>query len=404
MEALTTARHIKQFSKLVNNKRIMKSKTYKLFLNTSCRNYHKSLNNGIVRTTQSYSNGNDCSIIPSTISNSGNLHMNPHRKFSSLNNDFHKEIDKERTEEGIQKNLDKEAEAYKGKSITDPPVAQKYCQDIVKRHDYYTYVVGQHFPKSKQMHFYTVQAFFLEILKSREVSRQATICQRRLQWWEETLQDVEKDRKLVEPIGIALRELHTKTNANFDLLHRLVSYQLFDLDQGEFKSMNDLALYGENTRSLTFYLFLHILGIDDKNAYSAASHIGRCYGIIDVLRKMKYYLTQHRYYLPSDLLIKHNLYFDRIYNPRVEGLVADEFYDVILEIAAHAKKHLEVGRSYKDKLPPHAHRALLLGVDAEVFLKDLEEFNFDVLDDHFRHISYIKVPYKMLRAAKKNSY
>jgi len=32
-------------------------------------------------------------------------------------------------------------------------------------------------------------------------------------------------------------------------------------------------------------------------------------------------------------------------------MIADEFYDVILEVAAYAKKHLEVGRELRDKLP-----------------------------------------------------
>ena len=208
----------------------------------------------------------------------------------------------------------------------------------------------------------------------------------------------------MEPIGVALQELHNKTNSNFHILNKLVSFQLFDIERGDMKTMSDLILYAENTRSLTFYLFLHILGIDNKDAYTAASHLGRCYGIIDVLRKMLYYLIHHRWYIPSELLLKHNLFFDRIYNPRVEGIVVDEFYDVILEIAAHAKKHLDVSRTLKDKLPQHAHRALLFGIDAEEYLTKLEKENFDIFLEDFRRISYVKVPYKILKAAKGGYY
>ena len=108
--------------------------------------------------------------------------------------------------------------------------------------------------------------------------------------------------------------------------------------------------------------------------------------------------------MPTDLLLKHNLFFDRIYNPRVEALVAEEFFDVILEIAAHAKKHLEVARLYQGKLPKHAHRALLFGVEAEIYLNDLEEYNFNIFDEHFRKISYIKIPYKIYRSSKKEMF
>ena len=73
-----------------------------------------------------------------------------------------------------------------------------------------------------------------------------------------------------------------------------MSYQLFDSERSEIHSMKELDILGENTRSLLLYMNLHLLGIDCKEANLAASHIGRCYGIIDVLRKMKYYLSKYR--------------------------------------------------------------------------------------------------------------
>lgn len=80
------------------------------------------------------------------------------------------------------------------KSILDLEMAQKHCLEIVKRHDYYTYFVGQQFPRQLQCHYYTINAFFLEILKSREVSRQPLICQRRLLFWTETVHDAQNDK------------------------------------------------------------------------------------------------------------------------------------------------------------------------------------------------------------------
>mmetsp|Transcript_30163 Transcript_30163/g.22419 ORF Transcript_30163/g.22419 Transcript_30163/m.22419 type:complete len:113 (+) Transcript_30163:132-470(+) len=110
---------------------------------------------------------------------------------------------------------------------------------------------------------------------------------------------------------------------------------------------------------------LHLLNIDNKDAILAASHIGRSIGICDIIKKVPFYIAKHRTYIPNEILEKNNLYFDKIWNPRVEGLITEEFYDVILEVAAYAKKHLEAGREYQGKLPKHAHRALLLGVEAE---------------------------------------
>ena len=42
-------------------------------------------------------------------------------------------------------------------------------------------------------------------------------------------------------------------------------------------------------------------------------------------------------------MMKHNVYNDRIYkNHGTEAIVVDEFYDVVLEVAAYARKHLQI--------------------------------------------------------------
>lgn len=63
-------------------------------------------------------------------------------------------------------------------------------------------------------------------------------------------------------------------------------------------------MYAENTRSLLLYLNLHLLRVDDSNALSAASHLGRAIGICDIIKKIPFYLAKHRAYIPNDLLIK----------------------------------------------------------------------------------------------------
>ena len=79
--------------------------------------------------------------------------------------------------------------------------------------------------------------------------------------------------------------------------------------------------------------------------------------------------------------------------------------DATLDVAAWAKKHLELGRSYKDKLPKNAHRAFLLAIEADNFLNDLEKYNFDLLDEHFTsQPSMVKIPYRILKAARRGNY
>ncbi len=53
---------------------------------------------------------------------------------------------------------------------------------------------------------------------------------------------------------------------------------------------------------------------------------------------------------------------------RVEGKPKEELQDVILEVAAYAKKCLDESAKYMDKLPPQAFRAFLQAIEAEAYL------------------------------------
>ena len=64
----------------------------------------------------------------------------------------------------------------KSGSILDFQNAASYCQDQVKKYDFYSYHVGQAFPKNLQPYYYGIHALFLEALKSREISREQSVC------------------------------------------------------------------------------------------------------------------------------------------------------------------------------------------------------------------------------------
>ena len=101
-----------------------------------------------------------------------------------------------------------------------------------------------------------------------------------------------------------IAEAVKKTPLNAKLLSRMINYQLFDIDRGDIQTMQELEVYAENTRSLLLYMNLHLLRIDNKDALTAASHLGRCIGICDIIKKIPFYLAKHRSYIPTDLLLK----------------------------------------------------------------------------------------------------
>lgn len=79
-----------------------------------------------------------------------------------------------------------------------------------------------------------------------------------------------------EPMLILLREAFEKSPIRKELLFRMIDFQFFDLDRNsEMRTMEELEVYAENTRSLLIYLNLHLINVKDQEAYVAASHIGK---------------------------------------------------------------------------------------------------------------------------------
>lgn len=121
------------------------------------------------------------------------------------------------------------------------------------------------------------------------------------------LEDILAQKTPREPLGVAIADALANSKINYKLLGRMIDYQLFDIERGDMNSMTELEVYAENTRSLLLYLNLHLLRIDDSEALTTASHLGRCIGICDVIKKLPYYLALHRGYLPRDVLYKVSL-------------------------------------------------------------------------------------------------
>jgi hypothetical protein len=105
---------------------------------------------------------------------------------------------------------------------------------IFRKFDFYSYIVGQSFPIQLQSYYYGINALFLEALRSREISKESSICQTRLLWWEQTIKDVtEKATAPRDPVSRVIQETVQKTPLNSKLLLRMINYQLFDIDRGD---------------------------------------------------------------------------------------------------------------------------------------------------------------------------
>ncbi len=159
----------------------------------------------------------------------------------------------------------------------------------------------------------------------------------RLNFWEDSLKSalkevffLKQDKNQSEPITFILKEAFSKTPIKQETLFRIIDFQTFDMERGsEMNTMEDLEIYAENTRSLLLYLNLNMMNVKDRNAFIAASHIGRGVGMVDVLKKLPGLFRLNVNMLPQSIIDKNGGHSFSLWDRH--GTVSEEFYDCILE-------------------------------------------------------------------------
>ena len=61
-------------------------------------------------------------------------------------------------------------------SILDLKHATEHCKNNVKKFDYAAFRVAAHMPVATRPYYFAINSFFLEVLRSREISRERSIC------------------------------------------------------------------------------------------------------------------------------------------------------------------------------------------------------------------------------------
>jgi hypothetical protein len=208
----------------------------------------------------------------------------------------------------------------------------KIIHNLNRKYNYYAYVIGKALPVKVKPYYLSYHAFFSEIIRSRYITREQSVCRMRINFWEETLKEClgAQDKKINEPMMIVLKEAIKNSGIRKETLFRLIDFQLFDIERsGELNTMEELEIFAENTNSLLLYLNLNLFGINEREAYVAASHLGRGIGIVSVLKRMPALIKMHTCQMPIQLLDKHSVAMSNVWDR--EGRVKEEFFDCVLE-------------------------------------------------------------------------
>jgi len=291
------------------------------------------------------------------------------------------------------------------RTIYDLNVAQDYIKSNIRKFDWTTYCTSNYVPSQVRTDFMNIYWFYHELSRAVENSRETALGLGKIEFWADSVEKIFDDIPIKEPVAIALHNTCKNNPLPKSLFLQLINAKRYEVNTPECADLLQFETIAELNRTTLLMIILRLLQVDTKNeaVQIVAEHAGKSLGMIDFIKKVPFSLRKYKLFLPDDILRKHNVSVRNLWN-RVEGKPKEELFDVILEVASHAKKHLEVAKEAGKDLPPNAFRAFLHCVEAEYFLDRLEANNFNIFTQSLHVPGYSTVPYRVFKSARKQIF
>ena len=153
------------------------------------------------------------------------------------------------------------------------------------------------------------------------------------------------------------------------------------------------------------------MNIKNVDCDHVASHLGKaqmlCTIVKNLLNKNKV-ASGHSsvYYLPTDVLLKHNISQQDLINfsERILRSKQNNLKDLSFELCTRANQHLESARSLAPKIPSQVRPILASSIECEVFLEKMQKYDFDLFDKNLNSDFRNKILFKLLIAKLKNKF
>ncbi|KAJ1667477.1 hypothetical protein IW140_004901 [Coemansia sp. RSA 1813] len=285
------------------------------------------------------------------------------------------------------------------------PVASRgdveYCRQLVLKNDYDNYLVSLFSPKHAREAAWGIRAMNIELVRAGEITTNATAARMRYSYWHDTVNRLYSTNPVQTPISRVVHDSVQQFGISRTWLRRLVSERENALDLNVFKTTADVETYGERAYACMIHPHLEVLGVRDMHADNAARAIGVAMAIMNFTRSLPLLLSRGRCDLPRDLIEKHRVDLDDLFNrPRS----TPELQEAVYDFATKGYTRLcGVAEIYLPSSPKPALPALLAAVPVKEWLERLERANFDPFDKRLQRRS-LRVLWRLWVASRKGTW
>ncbi|CAK5263501.1 unnamed protein product [Mycena citricolor] len=272
-------------------------------------------------------------------------------------------------------------ELARAHSTAAPPIdPASHCRQLVKKHDYESFMVSKFWPASLQDGYFALKAFSTELAMVQDNVSAATLGAMRMQFWRDAVRDIYADRPPRHPIALSLHKTAKAANVPAYYLKRIIDARDEELKTSSYPTTDALVTHAEGVSSNLLYALLALRGLGASESLAhAASHLGVAQTLATLLRGLPFHAAHRRLPLPLDICARHNVQQEDVFR---HGGTAGGIDAAVYDVAVLANDHLLTARDmFKDapggKIPEAAMPVFLAGVPVANFLAQLEKENFD---------------------------
>jgi len=278
-----------------------------------------------------------------------------------------------------------------------------YCRELVRTTDHEHYIATLLLPEKLRSATFAIRALGSEVAGVRDSVSDRTLGMVRTQFWKDAVANMYQEGKTVpnHPVVTEVKRLvDTSPQPSQKLLQDLVGSRDSFLADRPFSSLEQVEQYGEAAFSSIYLLLLELLGNDNGHAKHAATQLGKCEGLVTLLRGTPYNVSKRRVYLPSDLMMEQGVREEGVLR---RGPLEDGIRDVVEVVASRAQHHLEAAR-LRSKFLAAEHKLLLLPcVAADHYLDQLSKVECNLWDKSL-HTRNSKLPMALAWHKLKRTY
>ncbi|KAK7048364.1 UPF0551 protein, mitochondrial [Favolaschia claudopus] len=258
------------------------------------------------------------------------------------------------------------------------PIA--YCRELVRKHDYESFLISKFWPAGQQQDgYFAIKAFSTELAMVQDNVSVQTLGAVRMQFWRDAVRDIYADNPPRHPVALALHQTTQRASLPAYYFKRIIDARDEELQTTSYPTSDALVGHAESVSSTVLYLLLALRGLGSaEDLAHAASHVGTAQTLATLLWSLPHHAGQRRLPIPLDICARHGVKQEDVFR---YGGGATGIDSAVYDFAVLANDHMltarEMFKGTGGKVPAAAMPVFLAGVPVTTFLAQLEKVNFD---------------------------